>query len=62
MNVAHYEMRDGALPPEEQGMLESESGNRYAEWVPEVMETMAMEPWQACWAALSRRVAEKFEH
>lgn len=30
MNVSRYEMRDGALPPEEQLILESESGNRHA--------------------------------
>ena len=57
MNAACYEMRMAHCCPEEQLMLESESGNGHAEGVPNVMETMA-----ACRAALSRRVAGKFEH
>jgi Staphylococcal nuclease homologue len=41
MNVAHYEMRYGALPLEEQLMLEGEFRDRHAELVTMAMETMA---------------------
>lgn len=39
MNVAHYEMQYGALPLEEQLMLESELSDRHAELVTKAMET-----------------------
>lgn len=57
MNVAHYEMRYGALPLEKQLMLEGEFSDQHAELVTKAMETMA-----GVLGSVIQGLDEKIEH